>query len=177
LLLLVELLLLLLAGLLSILEELLLLLIEGQLLLAWLKLLQLLLLTKLLSLLLVELLLLLLGLQLLPVLLLLLGLLLLLLSFSPPVFAVLSSELGGALAALCAHAQRITGNIDALVASARLKNQSGPGPCSNAFMVIQQEACGSQTKSGKWRGGSCTHVVCLSPLSHQAGGDLHIQLP
>ncbi len=47
-----------------------------------------------------------------------------------------SSRIGGALAALGTHARRIgVGEVDALVASARLNNQSGQGACSDALLV------------------------------------------
>jgi hypothetical protein len=120
-----------------------------------------------------ELLSILLGLQLLPIwMLLLLFLLLRLLLLSlllpllpssnpglPPAFLPFSS-LGVDGAALRAHGRRITaGEADALVASERFKNQSGPGACGDVLLVLRQEARGSPTKAGKRRGGSWTHVV------------------
>jgi hypothetical protein len=77
----------------------------------------------------------------------------------PPAFLPVSSpSVGGA--ALRANAQRITaGEVDALVASERFKNQSGPGACGDVLLVLRQEARGSPTKAGERRGGSWTHVV------------------
>jgi hypothetical protein len=66
-----------------------------------------------------------------------------LLQFSPP-------TIGGAPTALHAHVQRITGGeIDVFIASLCFKNQSCPGACRNALLVLCQEVLFSPTKSGK----------------------------
>jgi hypothetical protein len=87
-------------------------------------------------------------------------------------------QVGWALAALIMQARRIgAGEVDVLIASVRLKNQSGPGTCSNALLVLSQKELGIQTISGKEHGGICRHFVCLFiPAEHQAG-HLHIRLP
>ncbi len=75
----------------------------------------------------------------------------------------------------CAHAWRIgAGEVNALITSARFKNKSDPAYRVAWFCARTR---GSLTKSGKSQGCVCTHFVCLSLLNHQAGGDLHIQLP
>jgi hypothetical protein len=81
---------------------------------------------------------------------------------------------GWALAAqFGAHAQRIsTGEAKALVASVASKTGPVRGACDITTLVLRWEAHSSLTKSRKQRGGSCFHVVCLSLLNHQAGGDL-----
>jgi hypothetical protein len=54
------------------------------------------------------------------------------------------------LAALRVHMQRIcTGEVEVLIATTCLKNQSGPGACSNTMLVLCLKARGSRTKNGK----------------------------
>jgi hypothetical protein len=137
---------------------------------------------QLLLLLLAELQSLLLGLQLLHVWMLVL-LLLLLLSFSspslPPVFLpFLPPRIGWPLATLHTHAQWTgTGEVDALVASVHFKNHSGPGACSDALLVLRQEALGSRTKipveaSGRRRPShTAVSALRLRPLSSALPAD------
>jgi hypothetical protein len=67
-----------------------------------------------------------------------------------------------ALAALRAHVQRIGAvELDVLVASERFRNPSGPGRCSDALLILRQQACISRIIRGKQQGGICTDIVCL----------------
>jgi hypothetical protein len=92
-------------------------------------------------------------------------------------YAVLTSAHSWAFAALRAYTRGVcTGEAEALVATVCFKNQSGPDASSGTLLVLHQEVRGSQTKSEKQQGGSCTHVVCLSLLNRPAGGDRHTQL-
>ncbi len=93
-----------------------------------------------------------------------------LLQFSP-------LTIGGVPTALHAHVQRITGGeIDAFIASLCLKTSLAQEPVEMLSWYCARRRSAAQPKAGSCRAVAAP-MFCVSLLNHQAGGDLHIQLP